>query len=81
LYQVVKVPSAPLPRGSVTAVLLPSITVKVPTVPVVLPGTTETTNYQPLVSNEYNQAGFKTGTVSANKNAKGTKQQTNITRY
>jgi YD repeat-containing protein len=55
------------------------LTVKMPTVPVILPGATTVTDYQPFVNNEYNSAGFKTGTISANENAKGTKQQTNYT--
>jgi hypothetical protein len=55
------------------------LTVKMPTVPVVMPGATTITEYRPFASYEYNSAGFKTGTVSANENAKGTKQQTNYT--
>jgi hypothetical protein len=47
------------------------------TVPVIVPGETATKDHQPQVSYKYNVAGFKTGEVSANENAKETKQETN----
>jgi hypothetical protein len=55
------------------------ITVKLPTANLILPGTNTANDYQPQATYEYNTAGFKTGTISANENAKGTKRETKYT--
>ena len=49
--------------GQLTSVLMPSV-------PVVLPGGSATTDYQPKISYEYNEAGLRTAETSANENAK-----------
>jgi RHS repeat-associated protein len=55
--------------GRLTEVLMPSV-------PVILPGESAATNYRPAVKYEYNLAGFKTGELSANENAKGSQNKT-----
>ena len=55
--------------GRLTSVLMP-------TAPVILPGATAVTNYQPTLNYEYNLAGFKTAEISANENAKSTPNKT-----
>jgi RHS repeat-associated protein len=55
--------------GRLTEILMPSV-------PVILPGESAATNYRPTVKYEYNLAGFKTGELSANENAKGSQNKT-----
>ena len=50
--------------------------VRMPLIPVILPGSSTPADCQPELSYEYNEAGFKTAEISANENAKGSGNKT-----
>ncbi|TCL54575.1 RHS repeat-associated protein [Hydrogenispora ethanolica] len=54
--------------------------VQMPAAPLMLPGAESPGEYRPVLSYEYNAAGFKTAEISANENAKGTADK-NKTHY